>query len=145
MAVAVFIDDYDFSSNIPQKIVKIESTVKKQQVPDYVTSNDKDYLSGLYHGTHKGQFYYSIAGSFSTSAYTSYYINNTDKIGVQQGGANLGLDGSKKYKSKAELIKKYAPYKNDVDQILQGLEYNKAQMKQISKKLNKQAEEETNK
>ena len=25
----------------------------------------------------------SIAGSFSTSAYTSYYINNTDKIGVQ--------------------------------------------------------------
>ena len=87
----------------------------------------------------------SIAGSFSTSAYTSYYINNTDKIGVQPGGANLGLDGPKKYKSKAELIKKYAPYKNDVDQILQGLEYNKAQMKQISKKLNKQAEEETNK
>lgn len=43
------------------------------------------------------------------------------------------------------MIKKYAPYKNDVDQILQGLEYNKAQMKQISKKLNKQAEEETNK
>lgn len=87
----------------------------------------------------------SIAGSFSTSAYTSYYINNTDKIGVQPGGANLGLDGPKKYKSKAKLIKKYAPYKNDVDQILQGLEYNKAQMKQISKKLNKQAEEETNK
>ena len=46
----------------------------------------------------------SIAGSFSTSAYTSYYINNTDKIGVQPGGANLGLDGPKKYKSKAELI-----------------------------------------
>ena len=42
----------------------------------------------------------SIAGSFSTSAYTSYYINNTDKIGV---GASLGLDGPKKYKSKAEL------------------------------------------
>jgi hypothetical protein len=46
---------------------------------------------------------------------------------------------------RAFFIKKYAPYKNDVDQILQGLEYNKAQMKQISKKLNKQAEEETNK
>ena len=143
LAVAVFIDDYNSSSDIPQKISKIESTIKKQQAPDYVTSGGQDYLSGLYHGTHKGQAYYGIAGSFSTSAYTNYYINDTDRIGVQPGGANLGMDGPKKYKSKAEIIKKYSPYKNDVDQILQGLEYNKSQMKQISKKLNKQAEEET--
>ena len=130
------------SSDILQKISKIESTIKKQQAPDYVTSGGQDYLSGLYHGTHKGQAYYGIAGSFSTSAYTNYYINDTDRIGVQPGGANLGMDGPKKYKSKAEIIKKYSPYKNDVDQILQGLEYNKSQMKQISKELNKQAEEE---
>ena len=130
------------SSDILQKISKIESTIKKQQAPDYVTSGGQDYLSGLYHGTHKGQAYYGIAGSFSTSAYTNNYINDTDRIGVQPGGANLGMDGPKKYKSKAEIIKKYSPYKNDVDQILQGLEYNKSQMKQISKELNKQAEEE---
>lgn len=142
LAVAVFVEDSNSSTDIRQKISSIESTIKKEQAPNYMKSNGQDYLSGLYHGTHKGQAYYSISGNFSTSAYTSYYINDTDKIGVQPGGANLGLDGPKKYKSKSEIIKKYSPYKNDIDQILQGLEYNKAQMPKISKKLNQQIEKE---
>lgn len=105
MAVAVFIDDYNSSSDILQKISKIESTIKKQQAPDYVTSGGQDYLSGLYHGTHKGQAYYGIAGSFSTSAYTNYYINDTDRIGVQPGGANLGMDGLRSINLRLRLLK----------------------------------------
>lgn len=145
IAVALFIDGANGSS-ISEKINSIESVIKKDQTSSIKNFPRDSYLSGLYQGTHKGQFYYSIAQSFSTSAYISYYVENgSDKIAVQPGGANLGMDGPKTYKSKTTIIRKYRSYKEDIDQILQGLEYNKSQMSRISKEMNKEAEKEIEK
>lgn len=139
--VAAYVDGFD-GSTPEEKINNINNMISKDQNSDLKNFPRDQYLSGLYHGTFKKKPYYTVASSFSTSAYTIFYLNgNGNEYITQPGGANLGMtEGEKKYKSKQAIIDKYASHKSDIDKILQGLEYNKKQMPIISEKMNKEAE-----
>lgn len=100
----------------------------------YQPSEDADYVSGLY----KNKANYSIAFNHSTSQYNEYQIEG-DSLQTIVSGGGVQSDGSK-YSIK-ELSKKYAPYKNEIDEILNRLEYNKKNLSKVDNQINKQAEE----
>ena len=68
---------------------------------------------------------------FSAFKFQKYYLNDdSDRIKVKWGGPGRENMPSM-YKSKKDLMKKYGAYKEDIDQILRGIQYNKSHSKEV--------------
>ena len=66
---------------------------------------------------------YSIASNFSTSHYAAFNLNgNSDTITERYGGGGVL---NTKHLSKPTIIKRWTPYKDDIDQITTAIENNK--------------------
>ena len=130
MIVAALVDDAKASSTLG-KINLIKSTIQKDQSSDPKKIPTDDYINGFYRDKNS----VNIAYNLSTSSYKKYYLNDdSDRIKVKWGGPGRENMPSM-YKSKKDLMKKYGAYKEDIDQILRGIQYNKSHSKEVFQRL----------
>lgn len=128
LAVVTYIENH--KKSVKENIAKARQAVNR----GYQPSEDADYVSGLY----RNQGNYSVAFNHSTSQYDEYKIAG-DTVQTIVSGGGVRSKGSK-YSIK-ELTKKYAPYKTEVDEILNKLEYNKKNLSKVNVQINKEAKE----
>lgn len=112
--VAGFVEEMRRGNTPAEKIAHVEKMLAK----GIHVANDACF-SGLY--KNKGK--YSAAYNPSTSQYIEFSFNEDNINGTTRAG---GVVSGHCHLTKQELKQKYAPYRNDLARILQGLEYNKA-------------------
>lgn len=115
--VAGYIESMRHGATPKEKITYVENLLAR----GIDVAND-EYFSGLYKNNGK----YSVAYSSSTSQYIEFTLKGNNIVGT----IHLGDVVSGHLKTtKEELQKKYSPHKSDLIKILQGLEYNKAHVR----------------
>ena len=150
MVVAAYLDE--FSGNTTKdKINNIKAILEKDNgdVSKIPTDN---YISGLYSHTYKRKPYYSIAANVATSHYKIVYLNgDSDQYTTQivAPGISIDEDTYKKNKSKADLVKKFKPYQQEINEILNEIKDNKERLSSIideqAKQVEKNSKSESNK
>ncbi len=112
LVVATFLDNSGKSSINS----KINSTLKL--LAKGTKADIDDYLSGFY--VNKGHL--GISFNASTSDYADFYISGDE---IKEITRNRGQLLSTSVSNKETIIKKYQPYKAQIDQIIAGLKENK--------------------
>ena len=144
MVVAAYLDE--FSGDTPKdKINNIKAILEKDN-SDVSKIPTDDYISGLYSHTYKGKPYYSIASNVATSHYKIVYLNgDSDQYTTQivAPGISIDEDRYKKNKSKADLVKKFKPYQQEINEILNEIKNNKDRLPSIIDEQTKQVEKES--
>lgn len=144
MVVAAYLDE--FSGDTPKdKINNIKAILEKDN-SDVSKIPTDDYINGLYSHTYKGKPYYSIASNVATSHYKIVYLNgDSDQYTTQivAPGISIDEDRYKKNKSKADLVKKFKPYQQEINEILNEIKNNKDRLPSIIDEQTKQVEKES--
>lgn len=112
LVVATFLDNSGKSS-INRKINSTLKLLAKGAKADI-----DDYLSGFY--VNKGHL--GISFNASTSDYADFYISSDE---IKEISRSRGQLLSKSVSNKETIMKKYLPYKAQIDQIIAGLKENK--------------------
>ncbi|WP_297816658.1 zinc-ribbon domain-containing protein [uncultured Lactobacillus sp.] len=138
-------------TRVQKSSVKDQINVIKTDIDQSLNSTAKkidmqNYIWGLIEETDAGVTSYSVAYNFSSSRWAKVELNNdTHAEFVSLFTHAPGLESVEKKKiSKKELIEKYGPYKQDLDDILNGLEKSKSHHDELSKQIyNQQSDNST--
>lgn len=151
MVVAAYLDNVN-GDTPKEKLSTLNSILEKDNNSDINKIPTDAYISGLYSHTYKGKSYYSIASNLSTTHYEIVYLNgDSDQCTTQivAPGISIDEDRYKKNKSKADLVKKFKPYQQEINEILNEIKNNKDRLSSIideqTKKVEKDSKSESNK
>ena len=145
MVVAAYLDNVN-GDTPKEKLSTLNSILEKDNNSDVNKIPTDDYISGLYSHTYKGKSYYSIASNLSTTHYEIVYLNgDSDQCTTQivAPGISIDEDRYKKNKSKADLVKKFKPYQQEINEILNEIKDNKERRSSIIDEQDKQVEKDS--
>ena len=130
LIIAAYLNGFE-ASTTQGKINLAKEILAKDNAPAKQIPTD-DLINGIY----KNSNYYSIASNLSTSHYAAFNLNgNSDTITERYGGGGV-LNTS--HLSKTTIIKRWTPYKDDIDQITAAIENNKKRCTEIAKAIGRQ-------
>lgn len=117
LVVAAYLNGFAASTpaakiRLAKDILKKDETTNAKEVPA------DDFINGFYNDSG----YVNIASNLSTSHYAGFKVsNNSDDIVERYGGGGVI---NHRHLSKKKIIKTWAPYKDDIEQIVAAIEYN---------------------
>ena len=130
LIIAAYLNGFG-ASTTQGKINLAKEILAKDNVPAKQVPTD-DFINGIY----KNGNYYSIASNLSTSHYAAFNLNgNSDTITERYGGGGVL---NTRHLSKPTIIKRWTPYKDDIDQITTAIENNKKRCTEIAKAIGRQ-------
>lgn len=126
LVTAAFVDIYPKANSAQDKINHFKDVLNKDQLKNITKNQWHEYLASEYAKENTdGEQVYAISYNISTSDFNEVHFTNGDQYYIiSSADKQLLSDPPKSYKSKKELIKKYAPYKKELNQIANGLRAN---------------------